>query len=211
MKPQEKTVRRLTKAEQKRNEQFEQTRKQLKEKGYTEHDLTVGPVFANIMAIVLTLPFVVLFGVLFSSQHGSVSGTFRLLDLSISLAVLVVLIFAHELIHGVCWAAFSKHHWKSISFGFIARYCMPYCCCSEALQKWQYMVGGLIPTLVLGVLPAAVSIFTGSVFLLSIGEVMILGGGGDFIIILKLLFFRSHTDSLFIDHPYQCGVVAFTH
>lgn len=211
MEPQKKTVRRLTKAEQKRNERFEQTRKQLKEEGYTEHDLTTGPVFANIMAIVLMLPFVILFGALFSSQNGSVSEEFRLSDLCVFLAVCLVLILAHEFIHGVSWAAFSKNHWKSISFGFIARYGMPYCCCSEALQKWQYMVGTLMPTLILGVLPAIISIFTGSVFLLSIGEVMILGGGGDFIIVLKLLFFRSHTGSLFIDHPYQCGVVAFTH
>ena len=39
---------------------------------------------------------------------------------------------------------------------------------------------------------------------------MILGGGGDLAIVLKMLRFKpDDADVLYLDHPYECGLVAF--
>ena len=39
---------------------------------------------------------------------------------------------------------------------------------------------------------------------------MIFGGGGDFVIILKMLLYKHpNQEVLYYDHPYECGVVAF--
>jgi hypothetical protein len=39
---------------------------------------------------------------------------------------------------------------------------------------------------------------------------MIFGGGGDFIIILKMLLYRAKgKDAVYYDHPYECGFVVF--
>ena len=50
--------RKLTPAEEARKIAFEKTKKELLDKGYEEKDLTVGIVYANVMALVLALPIV---------------------------------------------------------------------------------------------------------------------------------------------------------
>jgi len=78
------------------------------------------------------------------------------------------------------------------------------------LKKGQYIFGAVMPTVILGVLPGIVSIFTGSYSLLILSALMILGGGGDLAIILKLLMFRTDgEDRLYMDHPYKAGLVVF--
>ncbi len=86
----------------------------------------------------------------------------------------------------------------------------PYCTCVEPLKKWQYVVGGAMPTLILGFGLAVIAAVIGNFGLLVLSEVMILSGGGDFFIILKMLLARHpNKDVLYYDHPYECGVVAF--
>ncbi len=69
----------------------------------------------------------------------------------------------------------------------------------------------VILTVILEVLPALIAIFTGFASLFLLEAVMILYGGGDITIILKLLCFRKATEyPLYIDHSYQGGLVAFT-
>ena len=67
-----------------------------------------------------------------------------------------------------------------------------------------------MPTLVLGILPVLAAYATGSLFLLVVGLLMILGGGGDLTIALKMLRFKPDGgEVLYLDHPYECGLVAF--
>lgn len=133
-----------------------------------------------------------------------------LADIVLFYVLLVVLICVHELIHGITWAIFAPSHWKTVEFGFIKEYLTPYCTCGEPLKKWQYIIGALMPTILLGILPASVAVFTGSWLLLILGIALIFGGGGDLTIVLELLRHRSTArEVLYIDHPYAAGVVAF--
>ncbi len=54
----EENRRALTKAEQARKERFETVRAQLEAQGYQMHDMTIGLIFANLMALVLGLPLI---------------------------------------------------------------------------------------------------------------------------------------------------------
>lgn len=205
--------RKLTKAEEKRKKIYEEEKQKLIDAGYTEKDLTIGVVYANVMAFVLGLPIIIVLGILFFKYNlgnSEMSFTFTIKESVIFLITLLVLIVVHELIHGAFWAIFAKNHLKSIEFGFMAQYLTPYCCCKEVLTKGQYIIGGIMPTVILGLIPAVVSIFTGSWLVFLIGCIMILSGGGDMTIILKLLMYRSpKQDILYMDHPYECGLVVF--
>ena len=67
-----------------------------------------------------------------------------------------------------------------------------------------------MPTLVLGAGTAAMAVVTNQLLLFSVAELMIFSGGGDFLIILKILFYRSgKKETVYYDHPYECGVVVF--
>jgi len=206
--------RKLTPVEEARKNAFEILKKELYDKGYKEKNLTVGIVYANVMAFVLALPIVLCFAIPFTALHDTGTAVQMNLPAPVYLIALLVsmfaLIVAHELIHGITWSMFTSQRWKSVSFGFIAKYLTPYCTCNEPLKKGQYLLGGLMPTIVLGILPSVVALLTGSAVLLLIGAVMILSGGGDLTIALHLLCFRARgKEVLYLDHPYQVGLVAF--
>lgn len=207
----EKKERNLTPVEQKRKADFERICGEMEQKGYLKRDLTVSVLQANLMAVIVMLPFVVAAFVLYGIFHpAGPELSFSLRGILVFYAALLLLIALHEVIHGLTWGAFAKGHWKAIAFGFIWKMLMPYCTCSEPLMKWQYVTGIAMPTLVLGFVPAIIAAVTGNFWLLALSAIMLLSGGGDFCIILKMLLHRHpHTEVLYYDHPYECGVVAF--
>lgn len=202
--------RKLSKAEEKRKKLYEEKKKELLAQGYEEKDLTISVLKANVMAIVLRLPIIILLLILFIYKNQSGLYTFSFYGPVVFLVIFAVLVVVHELIHGLFWAIYAKHHLKSIEFGFIVSSLTPYCCCKEMLTKSQYIIGGIMPTVILGIIPAIISIFTGSIFWFAMGELMILSGGGDMTILLKLLRYKSKKEEiLYMDHPYECGLVVF--
>ena len=72
------------------------------------------------------------------------------------------------------------------------------------------MLASLTPTVVLGILPAAVALAIGSRWILYLGVLMILGGGGDVMCTIKMMTYRTKgKECLFFDHPYEVGLVVF--
>lgn len=205
-----KKERKLTKKELNRKEQFEILREKMQQNGYKETPLTIGILQANIGALIVMLPFAVLTAVIFFMINRT--GMLELSSWSsiLLLPLLLVLIVLHELIHGLVWGIFSKNHFHSIEFGVVWEALTPYCTCSEPMQKWQYILGGAMPTLVLGAGTAVIAVITNHLLLFFLAELMIVSGGGDFLIILKILLYRSKgKETVYYDHPYECGVVVF--
>ena len=206
-----KEERKLTPAEQKRREQFQTICEEMEQNGYEKQDLTIGVLQANIIALVITLPFVVFFVWLYLIVNPQ--GSFVMINPSylwLFVGMLFLLIIAHEGIHGLTWAIFAKKHLHSISFGVIWKYLTPYCTCDEPLRKGQYIIGGAMPTLILGFGMAVIAIFATIPSLWCLSLLMILSGGGDFFIILKIALHKSAgKDVVYYDHPYECGAVAF--
>ena len=135
---------------------------------------------------------------------------FNIIDIGLLFVLMIVLMVIHELIHGITWGIFAENHWKDIEFGIIWKMLTPYCTCKSALTKLQYVIGGLMPTLILGFGLGLVAIIIGNMLLFLLAELMIFGGGGDFLIAGKLLLFRTkYKDCIYMDHPTECGLVAF--
>lgn len=205
--------RKLSAAETKRLDKYTELKAGLCAEGYEERDMTVSLVFANVMAFVLTLPIIAVFVVLFFIKNIELAPAINertILGVLLFLVLLAALVVLHELIHGLTWAVFAKNHWKAISFGFIAEYLTPYCTCGEPLKRGQYIIGALMPTILLGIVPSVIAIFTGSHFLLGIGSLMIMSGGGDLTIVLKLLLRKENgKQCVYVDHPYKVGLMVF--
>lgn len=200
----------LTPQEAKRSAYVQELSDRLTTEGYSRTELTVSIVRANVMAFVIGIPVCVIFAVLFLAHNLKQRLTFDLVDYYIILIAILVSIVVHELIHGLFWGLCCEKRFKSIEFGFIAKYLTPYCSCLEPLSKFNYFLGSFAPGFLLGILPMFISIFTASIPLLLYGAVMTLAAGGDFTIILKLLFYRaSGRDIIYLDHPTQCGLIVF--
>lgn len=156
------------------------------------------------------LPFAAIVGWIFFVANPAVKIDYTLFTNIMFLILLLLLTAGHEGIHGLTWGCFAKNHFHAISFGVIWKALTPYCCCSDPLTKKQYVLGVAMPTLILGFGLTLIATFSGNFWLWLLSEIMIFGGGGDFLITLKILLYRPKSkDVLYFDHPYECGVVVF--
>ena len=199
----------LTAREERRKAQFAVTSEKLTAQGYEQKDLIVSVVQANLGSL-LMVPFCLIGAFLYLEKYGFGRCVVSFDSWLAFIAGFLALCVVHEGIHGICWGIFAKNHLKSIEFGIIWSLATPYCTCRDPLNKGQYIFGGVMPTVMLGFGLTAVSIVTGSFFLFLLGEAMFLGGGGDFLILLLILRRAPKgREVLFLDHPYECGVVMF--
>lgn len=208
MKDTEKKERQLSKAEEKRKEEFETMAAKLSDEGYTQKLIEIGKVEMNTMVFVTALPIIIPLLILYFVfvNDWSVGA----IDLFIAIVIFFASIVIHEVLHGVVWMIFAKNKWRSIAFGFIKETATPYCNCKEPLKKYQIILGTLTPALILGVGLGIVAIICGSMMLLVAAFLNIFACGGDLLIIIKLLLYKSDATSvLFIDHPYEIGTAIF--
>jgi len=198
----------LTEKEKLRAEKTAATAAALEADGFRKTELTISLKKAMLMAIVLWLIYSTLSSVLFSLRY-SVSQRLSLRDYIIMLPIILVLIVVHELVHGITWR-FLVQDKKSIEFGFTPQRMTPYCTCSEPLSRSKYVLGGIMPFLVLGVLLTVIAIFTGSKFLLTLASLNVFGAGGDLTVLIKLFLYKSSAKEMVIlDHPTDCGCLIF--
>lgn len=201
----------LTSAEIKRKEGAERISALLEQDGYGKRELIFSVSQANLLAVVVMLPFIVLAAYMFRIfSDVDISFSLEHFKFIVFFLVLMLLFILHEGIHGLTWGCFAKNHYHSISFGVIWKAITPYCSCTEPLTKKQYILGSAMPTLILGFGMATISIFTDNFLLFVLSECMILGGGGDFLVILKILMNKPNgRNAIYLDHPYECGVIMF--
>ena len=204
--------RKLSSAEQKRMDKLNAVTAELEEKGYTRNDRTIDIVKANVVTILMSLPVAAIAVALFFlvNREGG-TDDWNKSTFWIFIVAYFVLIVVHELVHGLTWSIYAPNHWKDIEFGFMAQYMTPYCTCGVPLEKGQYILGALMPLILLGLVPTVIAIFSGSFLLLMIGIVMIMSAGGDVLLVRELLKFKTDAkEQLIYDHPTQAGSIVFT-
>lgn len=121
----------------------------------------------------------------------------------IIIAISLVGVVLHELIHGFSWGLFAKNGFKSITFGVAWKMLTPYCHCKEPLQVNQYIFGAIMPGIILGFLPAIYALIYGSFSILLFGVFFTIAAAGD--ILMVYLLRKERMDSLVQDHPSEVG------
>ena len=205
-----KNERKTTEAEKKRLKRFEEKAAALRDEGYDQTERTYDIVKANIVSVAIMLPFAAVIAVPYLLIHGigrmESFGIFWVLWIVLMIVETVV----HEGIHGLTWGLLSPDGFSTIEFGFIKEYLTPYCYCGTPLTKGAYMIGSLMPTLILGFLQGIAAILTGNLLLFALSVIMMFGGGGDFLVDGMLIRYKKKKEKLILmDHPTQMGFVAF--
>lgn len=201
----------LSENDAKRLEELNETIERYEKEGYRRSFLTAAApgkvhLMAAIYGLILSVPFVIIYFLI--NRGTDFADQWNLLDhLAIFILCFLALIVIHELIHGLFFGMFSRNGFKDIRFGINVKALAPYCNCKEPLKKTHYMIGCFMPCLLLGIIPCIVSLFTHSLFLLEMGVLMILGAGGDLMILQMILSRKAGKDSLYLDHPTEVGCV----
>ena len=116
---------------------------------------------------------------------------------------LLIGIITHELIHGFFWGIFAKKGIKSIRFGIIWKMLTPYCHCKEPLKIKHYIIGAIMPAIILGLLPAIYALIYGSMNWLLFGVFFTMAAAGDFLVIN--LIYKENMNDYVQDHPKEAG------
>jgi len=187
--------------------------------GYKKELLTFDLMKANLYAIFSIIPVLILYGVPFVLLWRNTFSKVALKNfideftLGIGgnfvsiLLVMTIGIIAHELIHGITWAMYTKNGFKSIKFGVLWKVLTPYCHCSEPLKVKHYITGAIMPAIILGFLPFVYSLFTGNALWLFFGIFFTMSAVGDFLIVN--LVRKENMNSLVLDHPSEVGCYVF--
>jgi len=185
-------------------------------KGYNKQKLTIDLVRANIVGICSVIPISLIFGLPYyliwkdqftiNNLRDYLSGLSPMFIGSAALLVFFMMIagiVVHELVHGISWAFYTKRGFRSIKFGVLWKMLTPYCHCREPLRVKQYIIGAITPGIVVGIIPAVVAIFTGSLSMLIFGIFFTMAASGDLMIINLLR--NEKSDDLVLDHPSEAG------
>ncbi|HJZ41110.1 MAG TPA: DUF3267 domain-containing protein [Bacteroidales bacterium] len=183
---------------------------------YKKEKLTIDIGKANLYSLLVFIPvglfFVLPFIVIWheSASWNTITEFFQSNNLSVywglPLTVLLVLflgIAAHELLHGLAWSRFATKGFRSVKFGVIWKMVTPYCHCTEPLTVKHYIIGAIVPAIVLGIIPSIVGIITGSLALLVFGAFFTIASTGDFMVIDLLR--KEKMSDLVQDHPSEAG------
>lgn len=187
--------------------EFQHLQDDLNSVGYLKKDMILSSSRTMIVGTLYALPLVIIFGFVYRFlllDHA------RLLEMNglsfyiMFLAIIIVSVIIHECLHGLGWALFSGKSWSSIRFNFHAM--MPSCACRIPLSREKYLIGVLLPVIVLGgssvvfmfVHPGTVSVLT--------MIVNIILSGADIMIATSVI---KEKGALIVDHPIEAGYVAF--
>lgn len=182
---------------------------QFESNGYHQSDLTISAAQANTVAMITAVLPSVVYILLFGFTAGWTS--FKSTDAGMLAITILLSIFVHEFIHGFFFGLFAPHHYSSIEFGVFWKSLNPYCYCAEPVSKAQYLTALLMPGFILGTCVGAIAILTHSPNWLLFSIVAYFSASGDFMVAYKLIRFRcAGQQALFLDHPDQPGLLAFT-
>jgi hypothetical protein len=187
--------------------------------GYRQEELTFDPLRANLNAILLTVPIAIIMAtpyvVIWRNKYSLVNikvyiaanKPWLVYSGVIILGIMLIGIVLNELIHGITWARYAREGFKSIRFGVMWKSLTPYCHCKEPLSVRHYIIGGLMPAIVLGFVPFVVSLFVGKLVLLLFGIFFTTAAAGDFMIVYSLR--KEKADNLVQDHPSKIGCFVY--
>ena len=116
-----------------------------------KRDLSISMARANIVVLFISIPVAILQFAIFSLVHGAekLETTWNFVLL---IAVVLLGVVAHELIHGITWAIFGNKPFSAIKFGFQGKTFTPYAHLKEPVEVHAYRIGAFMPGFILGIL-----------------------------------------------------------
>ena len=151
--------------------------------GYEPQKKTISMLAANLLAIAL---FVVV-GALLVIPYHYLYGAKELASWNTIFPWFLLLLVVGIVVH--------------LSFGFLPG--GVYCHIDVPMPKRQYVIGALMPLLLLGIVPTIVAFCIGSLLWLLLGIVFIVSAAGDMMIVWTIR--KEPANALVYDHPSEAG------
>ncbi len=169
-------------------------------------EITIEIPFANKVALYATIPLLVLYVFPFILIFGWSSFSSELLFFAkTGLIIIIAGVPLHEGLHALGWAVFTPKPWKNISFGIQWKYLAPYTHCKLSLKPYQYIIGGILPLLVMGFLPLIIGYYSESSYFVLTGFIFTWVAFGDILSVYTLA--KERNLKKVKDHPEKLGFI----
>jgi hypothetical protein len=167
-----------------------------------KRDLSISMAWANVVVMFISIPVAISQFAIFSLVHGAeklqTTWNFMLL-----IAIVLLGVVVHELIHGITWVIFGHKRFSAIKFGFQWKTLTPYAHLKEPVEVNAYRIGAFMPGFILGILTYILSIVLGDGNLFWFSMVHTAAAGGDWLI---LWLIRNVKAGMQVeDHPTNAG------
>jgi hypothetical protein len=170
-------------------------------------DKSISFVRANILSTLLLIPIFLILVIPYTLLWGDdrlragIQATVQ--NIWISLVIFVLGIVVHEWLHGITWKLAGRLPKNAITYGIKWKILTPYAHLTIPVTVETYRLGGMMPLIVLGMIPGMTGIITGSGWLLIFGLVFSWAATGDIIVWWILRDVPSSTQVE--DHPDRVG------
>jgi hypothetical protein len=160
---------------------------------YEQDKIIINMTKATIFSLIVLIGSVVIFGIpyyfiwAFSSEIKLFPILVGQINRIVFLFILASGLFIHELIHGLFFGLFAKDGFKAIKIMWLKKSFTLGCYCGNELKIKHFIVGTIMPLIILGIIPTIVAIIIGNTPLLVFGLLYISASGGDIIIVKNLI------------------------
>lgn len=121
-------------------------------------------------------------------------------DIILSLGLIAVGIFSHEVIHGLSAVIFGKCGGADLRFGMKLKDGLFFCHCKKPITINAYRIMLIMPFIITGLIPYIITVFFGGIMLIAVFAMLMAGAAGD-IVMLCGLAKQKNGKNLVIDHP----------
>lgn len=168
----------------------------------TKRDLSISMARANVIVMFISIPVVILQFVIFIWLHGIENLRLRWNPLFL-IAVVLLGVVIHELIHGISWVIFGSKPFSSVQFGFQWKTFTPFAHLKEPVEVNAYRLGAFLPGFILGILMYFLSLVTGIGDLFWFSLIHTSAAGGDWLILWLIRYVKAGMQVE--DHPTHAG------
>lgn len=174
-----------------------------------KRDISISMLRANLMTLLIGIPIALAQLSLFVVLRGAIHVNITMWGGMLFSTVLIVSVVAHELIHGLAWQVFGGASDASVSYGFQWRTLTPYAHLKGPVEVNTYRIVGLMPGLVLGILPYLLSLVLANVPLLMFSVIHTFAAGGDWLILWSIR--KLPPGTRVEDQPSRAGCFVLEH
>ena len=156
---------------------------------YEQITKTPNGIFVNILCVLLLIILGQLFGILYYKIWGNFGIVFdysipimaRIFNAIVTVSILLGFLVLRETIQGVYWSKYTE-----VKITIILKSVFRLLYCSEPIKIGHYIIGLIMPSIILGIIPLIIGIIFESIFVYGFGLLFIIAGAGDFYIIYQI-------------------------
>lgn len=167
-----------------------------------KRDLSISMERASVIVLWISIPVVVAQFALFQALHGA-KRMVPTWNTAVLIAVILLGVVVHELIHAITWVFFGHKPFSKIRFGFQWKTLTPYAHLTEPIEVNAYRLGGFMPGFMLGILIYGLSLLLGDGNLFWFSLIHTSAAGGDWLVLWLIRNLKP--GQLVEDHPTQAG------